>query len=140
MTLMRARHPPHCLDRAILPHVAAPSAFLHLTYGAVTKLVDNRIAGVLGWVSEYLAIGAGGMADTVKMRRPDFRRQQNAPTGRVEHDSRGTAVWKRTRATDSIEPPDSSELALVDEPRSRKSGLNKKQTTHSAPRSANKPR
>ena len=55
------------------------------------------------------------MVDTAKMRRPDFRRQHDAPSGRVEHDSRGNAVWKRTRATDSLEPPDSAELALVDE-------------------------
>jgi hypothetical protein len=57
------------------------------------------------------------MVDTVKMRRPDFRRHHNERSGRVEHDSRGNAVWKRTRATDSLEPPDSAGLALVDEPR-----------------------
>jgi hypothetical protein len=55
------------------------------------------------------------MVDTVKMRRPDFRRHHNGRSGRVEHDSRGNAVWKRTRATDSLEPPDSAGLALVDE-------------------------
>jgi hypothetical protein len=58
------------------------------------------------------------MVDTVKMRRPDFRRHHDGPSGRVEHDSRGNAVWKRTRATDSLEPPDSAGLALVDEPSS----------------------
>ena len=59
------------------------------------------------------------MVDTVKLRRPDFRRQEkNGPSGRVEHDSRGNAFWKRTRATDSLAPPDIPELALVDEPRS----------------------
>jgi hypothetical protein len=57
------------------------------------------------------------MVDTAKMRRPDFRRHHDAPSGRVEHDSRGNAVWKRTRATDSPEPPDSAGLALLDEPR-----------------------
>ena len=58
------------------------------------------------------------MVDTVKMRRPDFRRQQNGPSGRVEHDSRGNAFWTRTRATDGAEPPESTGLALADEPRS----------------------
>jgi len=56
------------------------------------------------------------MVDTAKMRRPDFRRHQNGPSGRVEHDSRGNAVWKRTRATDSAESPDIAGLALIDEP------------------------
>jgi hypothetical protein len=56
------------------------------------------------------------MVDTVKMRRPDFRRHHNGRSGRVEHDSRGNAVWKRTRATDSAESPDIAGLALVDEP------------------------
>jgi hypothetical protein len=60
------------------------------------------------------------MVDTVKMRRPDFRRNPSGPSGRVEHDSRGTAIWKRTRATDSVNPPDSAELALIDEPPKRK--------------------
>jgi hypothetical protein len=60
------------------------------------------------------------MVDTVKMRRPDFRRHQNGPSGRVEHDSRGTAIWKRTRATDSLDLTETAGLALVDEPRSRK--------------------
>ncbi len=58
------------------------------------------------------------MVDTVKMRRPDFRRKQNGRSGRVEHDSLGNAVWKRTRATDSPDPPDCAGLALVEEPRS----------------------
>jgi hypothetical protein len=56
------------------------------------------------------------MVDTAKMRRPDFRRHQNGASGRVEHDSRGNAVWKRTRATDSADSPDIAGLALVEEP------------------------
>jgi hypothetical protein len=69
------------------------------------------------------------MVDTVKMRRPDFRRHQNGPSGRVEHDSRGTAIWKRTRATDTVDLPDGAGLALVDEPRSRKPFSKKKHST-----------
>ncbi len=58
------------------------------------------------------------MVDTVKLRRLDRRRPQDGPTGRVEHDSRGNAFWKRTRATDSLDPPAGAGLALVDEPSS----------------------
>ncbi len=65
------------------------------------------------------------MVDTAKMRRPDFRRYRDGPGGRVEHDSRGNAVWKRTRATDSAEVPDIAGLALVDEPPSSR-GLKRK--------------
>jgi hypothetical protein len=55
------------------------------------------------------------MVDTVKIRRPTFPRSHDGPRGRVEHDSRGNAVWKRTRASDSADPPDTSTLSIVDD-------------------------
>lgn len=86
--------------------------------GTVTKLAERRSSVFYTWPnSEYRAAQVLGMVDTVKMRRPDFRRQETGPTGRVEHDSRGNAVWKRTRATDGFEPPDSPGLALIEEPK-----------------------
>ncbi len=55
------------------------------------------------------------MTDTIKMRRPRFPRQEGGPGGRVEHDSRGNAVWVRTRATDTAEVAVSPCLSLVDD-------------------------
>ena len=53
------------------------------------------------------------MSDTVKIPRPKFPRNGKA-TGRVEHDSRGNASFKRTRSTDTeLDAPPS--LQLVDD-------------------------
>ena len=68
------------------------------------------------------------MVDTVKMLRPRFPRKNNAG-GRVEHDDRGNAFWRRSRAEDTAElmiPPD---LAVVeDKPRPAKSPPPRKKT------------
>ena len=83
------------------------------------KLADKRGAVVSDSDRTPEGINACGMVDTVKLRRPDLRGlKKNGPSGRVEHDSRGNAFWKRTRASDSVAPPDIPDLALVEEPRS----------------------
>lgn len=57
------------------------------------------------------------MSDTIKMRRPQFPRRPGGPGGRVEHDSRGNAVWVRSRATDQQELTIDPSLSLVDTPK-----------------------
>jgi hypothetical protein len=63
----------------------------------------------------------GRVVDTVKIRRPVFPRDPNGPDGRVEHDERGNAVWKKTRATDTTELPDTSSLSITMEDTASKS-------------------
>jgi hypothetical protein len=59
------------------------------------------------------------MVDTVKIPRPKFPRKKNAG-GRVEHDARGNAFWRRSRAEDTVELTIPSELAMVDDSRPSK--------------------
>lgn len=44
------------------------------------------------------------MVDTVKMRRPHFAGEGHAPSGHVEHDDRGNAIWTWSEAVDHQEP------------------------------------
>jgi hypothetical protein len=58
------------------------------------------------------------LEDTIKIERPMFSRRKGDKGGRVKHDSRGNAVLVKTRAEDSNELPDISELSFApEEPR-----------------------
>lgn len=56
------------------------------------------------------------MSDTVKLKRPSVARRNRGPSGRVEHDARGNAVWVSTRATDGKDLKVDASLAIVEDP------------------------
>jgi hypothetical protein len=62
------------------------------------------------------------MSDTVKIPRPKFPRNGTG-TGRIEHDSRGNAVLKRTRVTDTEQLESPASLQLVDQPKTLRAKL-----------------
>lgn len=65
------------------------------------------------------------MVDTVRIPRLQTERRQGGPAGRggrVEHDSRGTAIWVRTRATDTQEPIGALDLKIEGMPAERIAG------------------
>lgn len=53
------------------------------------------------------------MSDTAKIPRPKFPRSGKGPGGRTEHDSRGNAIWVRSRASDPQDLPDTSTLSIL---------------------------
>jgi hypothetical protein len=52
------------------------------------------------------------MKKTIKIARPQFPRSSKGACGRVEHDSRGNAVWKRTRSEDAADIPGTTSLSI----------------------------
>ncbi len=57
------------------------------------------------------------LSDTVRLLRPTFERRRREGSGRIEHDSRGNAVLKRTRAGDSEDMTVDASLEIVDDGR-----------------------
>ena len=55
------------------------------------------------------------MSDTVKIPRPKFPRNDQGSSGRVAHDTRGNAVWVRSRATDTVDVAVNSTLSIAEE-------------------------
>lgn len=56
------------------------------------------------------------MSDTAKMRKPDFTSALMNPSGRVERDDRGNAVWQWSRSADDLPPHlEHSGLAVADD-------------------------
>ncbi len=83
-----------------------------------TVFICSRHYDGYNWVLSNLPIlnlDMDSVVDTAKMRRPKFPRRPGGPGGRVAHDSRGNAVWLRTREGDSTEPPDTTALALAED-------------------------
>lgn len=71
------------------------------------------------------------MSDTIKMPRPWVPRREDGPQGRVEHDDRGNAIWRRTRASDAPALATAESLSLAeDPPRATRGGLRKAQVSY----------
>jgi hypothetical protein len=66
------------------------------------------------------------MNKTVKIARPKFPRNNQGPSGRVEHDSRGNAIWTRSRAEDPTTLPDTAALTIVNDAPPKPPGRSRK--------------